>query len=170
MPPERQLLQARYDPDGQGFVTKTGFLKVTLAPCLHGGGAKDRKYTEAQASLASFLLERGLPLSETSSLVDRVMPAAGMGRVQQLLKLTNLDNRWASFEALCQQFHIPCPPVDLQQDRIMRRVTQEARRKAQAGGVVSAKDKKLQSGFFRHSDDSPANLLCSPFPDSTGVV
>ena len=111
MPPECSLAQARFDRTCRGFVKAGGWLKVTLAPEIIGGGVKDRKYADAQAGLAQFLLERGLPLNETSCLVDKVLPAAGMGRVLQLLKLSNQDNRWASFEALCKQFSIQCPPI-----------------------------------------------------------
>ena len=102
------LLQARYDKSAGGFVSRKGHLLVTLAPMLSGGGAKDRKYADTQAELAQFLLDQGMPLSESTALIDKI-PLAGLGRITQLLKPSNVDHRWSSFEALCRQFQVACP-------------------------------------------------------------
>ena len=170
MDPVCTLLQARYDPSCLSFVTRRGFLKVSLAPFLSGGGAKDRKYVDAQTSLAQFLLDRGMALPEATLITDKLMPAAGVGRVTQLLKMAHGDAKWGQFESLCRQFHVPCPPVDTRLDRIQRRVMAEAKKKQQSQRPVSAKDYTLQPGFFFHEDGSPANILDSPYPDSSGVV
>ena len=170
MEPSCTLLQARFDKSSSGFITRRGFLKVTLAPQLSGGGAKDRKYMEAQTSLAQFLLDRGMALSEASAVTDKIMPAAGVGRITQLLRMAHGDSKWDHFEALCKQFHIPCPPVDSRMDKVQRRVMAEAKRRSATQRPISARDYTLQPGYFYHGDGTPANILPCPYPDSSGVV
>ena len=86
-------------------------------PQLSGGGAKDTKFAQTQASLAQIFLAQGVSLSDTAVLTDKLMPLAGLQKVYRVTQLASQDLRWQEVCALCHQFGLSLPPVE---DRLAR--------------------------------------------------
>ena len=148
---------------------KTGHLRVTLMPEVHGGGAKDKKWATTQNEVAQVLLHKGLSLADASHAVDRLLPVAGLSRVQRVMQLTNDDHKWQQLASLCEQFGVMLPPVTDRTAKATKAVSQEAKRRAQNMPPVTAKDFVLQDSFFHNEDGTQAQLVKDPFPGCTGV-
>ncbi|CAE7660264.1 mspIM [Symbiodinium sp. KB8] len=170
VPPAMLLAHASQGPCAPGFVNKAGWLLVSFMPETRGGGAKDVKYKTAQTDMAQLLLDQGLSLSQTTAIVDKIMPLAGLPRIQRVFELTEADNRWMQFQALCKQFSVALPEVASGATKaLMSTATEAARRRTRAEPQPKAADFALLPGFFRNSDDSPAAVLNQLMPGATGV-
>ncbi|CAE7630128.1 unnamed protein product [Symbiodinium sp. CCMP2592] len=170
VPSALTLLQARRGPVPPGFVNKAGWLLISYMPETRGGGAKDIKYQSAQTEVAQLLLEQGLSLSQTTAVVDRLLPLAGVPRLQRILDLSDAPNRWLQLQALCKQFSVSLPDTTSRSSRASTSTALEAqRRKAKAAPSPTASDFALQPGYFRNVDDSPAAVLTQLMPGASGV-
>ena len=163
------LLQAILEPHAQAFVNRQGYLLVTLLPEVRGGGAKDEKFLDAQTRLAKEFLEHGLSLTVSSSLVDKLIQQAGLARVVKALSLSHPENRWRNILQLCQQFGLEVPQVQARFAKAEHKARAQAKSRPSAGPAVTASDVRLQEGFFKNADGSPAAILSALFPGCTGV-
>ena len=152
---------------GRGWVNRAGRLLVTIQPEVKGGGSKDAKYTSAQTALAQLLLDRGLSLADSSEIVDRLMPQAGLSRVHRLVSILHPENRWSSFLQLAKQFDVPIPPTNSRVEKAALKVQEAFRRRRQAR--LRAADFRLQDGHFFNEDGSEAPVLAQIFPGCCGV-
>ena len=84
---------------------------MSIHPECRGGGAKDAKYVAAQTSLAQAMLDHGMSLADASAVVDRLMPKAGLARVQRVVGIVQAEHRWESLLQLAKQFEVAMPPV-----------------------------------------------------------
>ena len=165
------LHEAMLNPDVQAFVSRTGHLLVTIFPETRGGGAKDEQYTTCQTRLAKEFLEHGASLNDSSAVVDRLLPQAGLARIQRALALTNAENRWQQILQLCRQFEVTVPPTGARMQQAQQRVKAKAKSRAQAQQLnVKALAFRLQEGYFFNADNSPACLLQQLLPGSSGVI
>ena len=144
---------------------------VTIFPETRGGGAKDEKYAACQTQLAKEFLERGLQLSDASTVVDRLLPQAGLARVQRVLALSHPENRWQQLQALCRQFEVVIPVTPSRVQLAQQRVKAKAKARSSASQQnIKAGAFRLQEHFFRNADGSPAKVLHQVSPGCSGVV
>ena len=101
-------------------------------------------------------------MADSATMVDRLMPEAGVARIQRVLGLANADNRWQQLLSLCHQFHVPVPPSSSRLERAAKRTQQEP--------APKAADCQVQPGYCLQEDGSAAPLLSEFFPGSTGVL
>ena len=164
-------LAAAVSPGVASFTNKRGLLSVNLMPEIIGGGAKDDKWAAAQTSLAQLCLEQGLKLAVATDLVDKLMKQAGLGRITRAMQVSHPDHRWEEVRKLCSQFQLALPPADPLSAKAHKRVQEEARRRQAARPAAAlAEQFSLIDGFFRNADDTPANVLSTLLPGSSGIV
>ena len=160
------IAEARLD-SRSGWINRRGRLLLTIQPEVRGGGAKDAKYVSAQTALAQLLLDRGFSLPDSSGIVDRLMPKAGLGRIQRLLSVVHPDNKWSQFMQLAQQFEVPIPPTPARVERAAIRVQEAFRKRRQAR--LKASDFSLQPGHWFNEDGAEAPILKQLFPGCSGI-
>ena len=169
--PQVTLQEAMCSSSVPKFISRTGHLLVTIYPEVRGGGAKDEKYTSCQTQLAREFLEHGVSLSDASAIVDRLMPQAGLARVQRAVALMNPDNRWQQLLQLCQQFHVAVPPTGRRLQQAQQRVMAKAKARAQVQKqAVKASSFRLQENYFFNADGTQANLLSQLQPGCSGII
>ena len=169
--PTTTLQQAVNDHTVPAFTSRDGSLLVTVFPETRGGGAKDDKYATCQTQLAKEFLEHGVNLADSSTLVDRLLPQAGLARVQRVLALTHTDNRWQQLLQLCQQFSVTVPPASARLQQAQTKIKAKARARAQENRQqVAAASFRLQDDYFFNADGSPAPILSQLSPGCSGVV
>ena len=169
--PQATLLEAMNDTQAPGFVSRNGCLLVTIFPETRGGGAKDERYTTCQTQLARELLEHGASLSDSSTIVDRLLPQAGLARVQRALAIVHADNRWQQILQLCRQFEVTIPPLGARLEKAQQRVRAKAKARAQHHQQnVKASSFRLQEGYFFNADGSPTCILQQMLPGSSGII
>ena len=167
--PATLIGHASQGPTAPGFVNKAGWLLVSFMPETRGGGAKDVKYKTAQTDMAQLLLDQGLSLPQTTSVVDKLMPLAGLSRIQRVFELSDVDHRWAQLQALCKQFSVPIPEVVSGATKaLMSTATEAARRRTRNEPKPKAADFTLLPGFFRNADGSSAAILNQLMPGASG--
>ncbi|CAE7650916.1 mspIM [Symbiodinium sp. CCMP2456] len=164
------LGQACQGPLPPGFVNKAGWLLISFMPETRGGGAKDIKYKTAQTDMAQLLLDQGLSLSQTTAIVDKLLPLAGLPRVQRVFDLSDPDHRWHQLQVLCKQFSVPVPEaVSGATKALMSTAAEATRRRIRAEPKPKAADFALLPGFFRNADGTPAAVLSQLMPGASGV-
>ena len=127
------LAQAFAEPYRQGFVGHRGVLLATLHPELKGGGgAKEAKYSSMQSALAQALLDQGLNLPDTSTVVDKLLPRAGLARVTRVMGLSSADQRWSELQEMCKQFDVQLPPTTAKLEKAAKKVQAAFRKKQSA--------------------------------------
>ena len=167
--PAISLAEAKHTP-GSAFHSRSGFLCVTIAPEVQGGGVKDVKFANAQNTLAQLLLEQGLRLTYTTAVVDGLLKQAGLGRVLRALNVTHPTHRWDEVRSLCMQFHVSLPLAEPMSERADKRVGAEAVKRAGGKVPATAEQFHLIEGFFRNSDGTSATVLSALFPGCSGVI
>ena len=164
------LEAAATGPSPPGFLNSGGWLLVTIMPETRGGGAKDAKFRAAQKGLAQLLLDRGVPLNPATGIVDKLLGAAGVARVQRALDLTEATNRWLQLLDLARQFSVEIPESSPSTDKAFASTAAEAtRRRAKPDSRVRAADFVLLPGFFKNADGTVATVLKQLMPGASGV-
>ena len=170
IPLDMTLAEAALSVSAPGFTRKTGELLITIMPTLRGGGSKDERYSQAQSGLAQLLMDRGVTLQQATEIVDRLLPAAGVPRVQRVLQLAHLDNKWEQLQALCRQFQVAIPHAEARSMKAERRVFAEAKRRAGGRPAIRARDYRIAPGFLFNEDGTAATLLRDLYPGCSGAV
>eukprot|EP00439_Symbiodinium_sp_Y106_P044692 s40_g5.t1 len=168
--PASTLAEACQGPCPPGFMSRGGRLLVSLMPETRGGGAKDFKFQTAQTNLAQYLLEKGWHLSAATQAVDTVLSSAGAAKVQRALDSADPQHRWSQVQSLCQQCQVNIPEAPTRSAKASQAVMQEAHRRFQRQTQrPAASSFQLAPGFFRNADNSPATVLKSLLPGTSGV-
>ena len=150
------------------WLNRKGRLLLTVQPRCSGGGAKDAKYIAAQTALAQTMLDRGMSLADASATVDKLLPKAGLSRVQRLVGIVQADNRWESLLQLANQFDVALPPTTSRVEKAAIKVQAAFRKRQQA--KVSAKDFQLQPHCFYNEDGTEATILTQLYPGCSGIL
>ena len=170
LPDVLSLAAATTGPKPQGFINSGGWLLVTIMPETRGGGAKDAKFRDAQKDLAQLLLDRGVALNPATGIVDKLLSAAGVARVQRALDLTEATNRWLQIQDLARQFAVSIPESTPTTEKAFASTAAEAaRRRSRAEAKVCASDFVLLPGFFKNADGTAATVLKQLMPGASGV-
>ena len=170
MPEDLSLSEAACGPTPPGFINSGGWLLVTFMPETRGGGANDAKFRAAQKDLAQLLLDKGVPLNSATGIVDKLLGAAGVARVQRALDLVEATNRWLQVQDLARQFAVVIPESMPGTDKALASTAAEAaKRRTKTESKVTASDFVLLPGFFKNADGTAATVLKQLMPGASGV-
>ena len=78
------------------------------------------------------MLDHGMSLADASAVVDRLMPKAGLARVQRLVGIVQAEHRCESLLQLAKQFEVAMPPVQSCVEKAALKVQAAFRKRQQA--------------------------------------
>ena len=149
---------------------KTGALLLTVWESFQGGGAKDDKIQNIKSQIAKICLDQGFALADVTAVTTTLVQHAPQGRLQQLLSVRPLQERWDQLRALMQQHGIPEPARRDITARVAQRVQAQVRKKNLFHESLRAADFTLAGGFFLNDDKSEATILRKLAPNASGAV
>ena len=154
---------------GRGFVKRDGHLMLQLHPGIHGGGVKDENRQWCATRLATLCLAQGADLAAVTPFVDNLIQATGVHKVSSCLKQSGDTAQWQAILDCAAVKDVPVPALTNKQAKAEARSRKQGQRGRQAQRQICAADITVEQGFFVNADSTPAVVLDSMSPGSSGV-
>ena len=144
---------------------------LSIFPETRGGGVKDENQQLAKTKMATLLLERGVPLPQTTVAVDSLLAAAGTAPCLAAMSLTGSAAQWRQLNVHAKAVGQQLPTGDNRTERAAQRIQKALRRRKLAQSApVAANDFSLIEGTWCGIDDQPVAILTSIGPNANGVI
>eukprot|EP00439_Symbiodinium_sp_Y106_P054822 s1792_g7.t1 len=149
----------------------TGSPILSILPETRGGGVRDENQQLAKGKMATLLLERGVPLPQTTVAVDSLLTAAGATSCLAAMSSTGSAAQWRQLNVLAKGVGQQLPVGDNRTERAAQRIQQAVRRRKLAQTApVSARDFCLLEGTWCGIDDQSVPVLDSIGAEANGVI
>ncbi|CAE7241088.1 unnamed protein product [Symbiodinium sp. CCMP2456] len=181
-PVARVFSGPRYLPHDERFVdllqedalhvqSASGRPVLSIFPETRGGGVKDENQQLAKTKIATLLLERGVPLPQTTVAVDNLLAAAGAAPCLAAMSLSGSAAQWRQLNVHAKAVGVPLPLGDNRTERAAQRIQQAIRRRKLAQAApIAANDFCLVEGTWCGVDGQSVAVLDSIGPGANGVI
>eukprot|EP00438_Fugacium_kawagutii_P011167 Skav227741 [mRNA] locus=scaffold3513:164136:168659:+ [translate_table: standard] len=152
-------------------------LTLNIVGSQRGGGGEGHKGAKIQqrqlmqSSIATILLEQGYGLEWTKSTVDQLIWKYSLARLQTICAMDRGPQKLQAVLELCKEQGIQQPVANKPVNQTNTRGVPWTSNKKKRDGFhnIDPRDYQIVEGFFTNSDDSPAEVIHSIKPQTSGL-
>ena len=129
---------------------------------LHGGGGKKPRHEDIvknKNAVASFLLERGADLQQTSVFAEKLVTTAGGQAIYQIMGLKGDSAKMHALDKLAKTLSLTIPDVNHAMSQNSKSVSKKVRDQNFEHRTLCASDFRVKMGFFQNQDGSCCNQI-----------
>lgn len=130
---------------------------------MHGGGpgkrSKPEDIVKHKNAVASFLLERGADLQQTSIFAEKVVSSVGGQAIHQIMSLREDISKMQALEKLAKTLALSIPDINHTHAQRNKTVGKKVREQNFEQRQLCASDFRVKSGFFQNQDGSNCDQI-----------
>lgn len=130
---------------------------------LRGGGpgrrSKPEDVVKHKNSVASFLLERGADLQQTSIFAEKVVESVGGQAIHQIMGLRDDSSKMQALEKLAKTLALSIPDINHVHAQKSKTVAKKVRDQNFEHRHLCASDFRIKTGYFQNQDGSSCDQI-----------
>ena len=165
--PDRQILEYAHHNEQDEL-----YADIHLVPQMHGGGPgkpKTEDIVKNKNAIASYLLERGADLQQTSLFAEKLVTSAGGQAIFHVMSIREDGAKMNALEKLAKTLNLSVPDIRHAHAQKNKTVNKKVKEQQFHTRTLCASDFRFKSGFFQNQDGTSCKQIDAIQAGCSGV-